>query len=63
MADGGIVQKDEIDVVSPVPPGLARKRDVPLALLPDCAPRCPRAKVADERSRLKAHVSTLNTTG
>jgi hypothetical protein len=37
MADPGIVQKDEIAVVRLMQHDLALKRDVSLALLPDCS--------------------------
>jgi len=36
MADPGIVQKDEIAVVRLMQQGIALKRDVSVALLPDC---------------------------
>ena len=37
MADPGIVQKDEIAVVRLMQHDIALKRDVSLALLPDCS--------------------------
>jgi hypothetical protein len=36
MDDPGIVQKDEIAVVRMMRSGITRKRDLPVALLPDC---------------------------
>jgi hypothetical protein len=36
MADPGIVQKDEIAVVRLMRRRITRKRDLPVALLPDC---------------------------
>jgi hypothetical protein len=39
MADPGIVQKDEIAIVRSMRNGIARKRELPVALLPDCGER------------------------
>jgi hypothetical protein len=46
LADPGIVQKDEMRFVREARPRVLRKRDVDLALLPDCAEPDPRAKLA-----------------
>jgi len=46
MAEAAIVQKDEIDFIRPASTALIRKRDLSIALLPDCAAPCPRATVA-----------------
>jgi hypothetical protein len=48
MADARIVQKDEIPVVCSVRPDLTRKRDLHIALLPDCAALRSRARVAQK---------------